>query len=395
MDGANRSLAGPSTQSVHAGEDRLKYAKSITTAVAQTATYVFDTLDEFEAFKAGRASSYEYGRYGNPTQQAAEAKIAALEGAESGLLLASGMSAITTALLAMLRGGQHVILLGDCYRQTQRFCTLLGKFGVTSTTVKAWDMEALAQAVCPGTRLLLTETPTNPHLRVADLDVLVAFSRQHGLKLIVDSTFATPVNLRPLEWGVDLVVHSATKYLGGHNDLVAGGIFGSSELVGAVRDFNRVLGSLVDPWTAYLLLRGLKTLALRVERQNETAARLAAFLHDHPRVRHTYYPALPDHPDHAVAKRQMRGAGGVVSFELDGSLDQVRRVLHALRIPYLAPSLGGVESLVTHPATMSYFDMTPQDRRAIGITDELVRYAVGIEDADELIADLEQALACL
>ncbi|MEW6756529.1 MAG: aminotransferase class I/II-fold pyridoxal phosphate-dependent enzyme, partial [Candidatus Latescibacterota bacterium] len=339
MHGTDRTFAGPSTEAVHAGEDRLKYARSITTPVAQTATYIFETLEEFEAFKAGRAASFEYGRYGNPTQQAAEAKVAALEGAESGLLLASGMSAITTALLAMLRGGQHLLLLGDCYRQTQRFCQLLGKFGVASTTVKAWDMQALEGAVRPETRLLLTETPTNPHLRVADLEVLVGFARRHGLKLIVDSTFATPVNLRPLSFGVDLVVHSATKYLGGHNDLVAGGLFGSADLVGAVRDFQRVTGSLIDPWTSYLLLRGLKTLALRVERQNQTALCLASFLHGHPRVRQTYYPALPDHPDHAVATRQMRGCGGVVSFELDGTLQDVRRFLHALQIPYLAPSL--------------------------------------------------------
>ena len=389
----NYSKAGFSTRSVHAGEERGKYAGSLIHPIAQTATYVFDTLGDFEAFKAGHSHSFEYGRYGNPTQQAAENKIAALEGAEAGLLFSSGMGAVSTSLLALLEGGKHMIVLGDCYRMTVRFCRIMAKFGVQISIVDAWDWEGLERELRPETTLVFTESPTNPHLRVVDLERLVAVAHGHGLDVLVDSTFATPVNIRPLEYGVDLVVHSATKYLGGHNDLVAGGVFGSSELVGGIREFQRVTGPITDPFTAFLLIRGLKTLALRVERQNANALALARFLEQHSRIRRVYYPGLPSHPDHEVAARQMTGFGGVVSFEVDGDLESTRRVVDALSIPYLAPSLGGVESLATHPATMSFYGLTREERLRMGITDELVRYAAGIEDAKELLEDLDQALA--
>ena len=384
--------AGPSTRSVHAGEDRIKFAKSLINPIAQTATYIFKTVEEFEAFKAGQGESFEYGRYGNPTQRTAEAKIAALEGGEDGLLFASGMSAVTTVLLAMLRQGQHLVILGDCYRMTVKFCKLVERFGISSTGVKAWDYEGLIQAIRPETRVLLTESPTNPHLRVADLERLVGLARERRLKLVLDSTFATPINLRPLDYGVDLVIHSATKYLGGHNDLVAGGVFGTRDLVDAVREFQRVTGSLTDPFTSFLLIRGLKTLGLRVERQNETALAMARYLESHPKIKQVYYPGLASHPDHEVANRQMRGFGGVVSFEIDGDLRRTRQFVNSLNIPYLAPSLGGVESLATHPASMSYYDLSLEERLEMGIKDELVRYAVGIEDGEELIADIDQAL---
>jgi len=381
-----------STRTVHAGEERIKFAKSLVNPIAQTATYIFESLEEFEAFKAGEGESYEYGRYGNPTQRTAEKKIAALEGAEEGLLLSSGMSAVTTTLLAMLRSGQHLVVLGDVYRMTVKFGKIIEKFGIQTTQVDAWDWEGLERAVRPETRILFTESPTNPHLRVIDLERLVAFAQKHRLKVVIDSTFATPINQRPLEFGVDLVIHSATKYLGGHNDLVAGGVFGAREMVDAIREFQRVTGSLVDPMTSFLLIRGLKTLALRIKRQNETALEMARFLNGHPAIKKVYYPGLDDHPDHQVAERLMEGYGGVVSFDIDGDLNRTRRFVQMLKIPYLAPSLGGVESLATHPATMSFYDLNREERIAIGINDELVRYAVGIEEGDDLIADLEEAL---
>ena len=241
------------------------------------------------------------------------------------------------------------------------------------------------------TRVLFAESPTNPHLHVADLDQLVPFAREHRLRLLIDSTFATPVNQRPVESGVDLVFHSATKYLGGHNDLMAGSVCGRAPMVQAIKEFRDVIGTNSDPNTAYLLIRGLKTLALRMQRQNQTALELARFLEGHPKVRRVFYPGLASHPDHAVAARQMKGFGGVVSFDVDGDLERTREFVHRLRLPYLAPSLGGVESLVSHPATISYSDLSRPDRLAIGITDELVRYSVGIEDSGDLIADLEQA----
>jgi len=392
MNREERAFSRSSTRSVHAGEERIKFAKSLINPIAQTATYIFETLDEFEGFKAGELESFEYGRYGNPTQRTAERKIAALEGAADGLLFASGMSAVTTVLLAMLRSENHLIMVEDCYRMTAKFCKIIQKFGIETTFVKSGDWEGMQAAVRPETRVLFTESPTNPLLRVVDLERLVDFARNHRLKVLIDSTFATPVNLRPLDFGIDLVIHSATKYLGGHNDLVAGAICGSAAVVDGIREFQRVTGSLIDPQTAFLLIRGLKTLALRVQRQNQTAMAVARFLEDHPKVKCVYYPGLPSHPDHEIATQQMNGFGGVVSFDIDGDLARTRDFIHALKIPYLAPSLGGVESLVSHPAILSYYDLSREERLAIGIKDELVRYAVGIEEADELIADIEQAL---
>ena len=392
MNNNNDGFAGESTRSVHGGEERNKYAQSLINPIAQTATFTFNDLDEFEAFKGGEKALYEYGRYGNPTQRAAECKIAALENAEEALLFSSGMSAITSVLYAMLRSGQHLIIMEDCYRMTAKFCRTLAKFGIETTFVKPGDMDALAEAVRPETRLIFTESPTNPHLHVLDLVQLVAFAKERRLKVLIDSTLATPINQRPLDFGVDLVIHSATKYMGGHNDLMAGVVCGSGPLVDAIREYQRITGSVVDPNTSYLLIRGLKTMALRVVRQNDTAMAIAQFLEAHPKVRQVFYPGLESHVDHKIASEQMRGYGGLISFEVDGDLQRTRDFVHRLSLPYLAPSLGGVETLVSHPATVSYYDLSPEDRLAIGITDELVRYAVGIEDAHELIEDIDRAL---
>lgn len=388
----DRNSQGDSTWSVHGGEQRRRFAKSVTEPIAQTSTYVFDSLDEFEEYKQGKRSHYEYGRYGNPTIQAVEHKLAALDSAESALLFSSGMSAITTVLLAILRGGQHMIIMEDCYRRTVQLCELLGKFSIECTRVQPGDFAALEAAVRPETRILFAESPTNPHLHIADLEVLVPFAKEHRLRVLIDSTFATPINQRPLEYGVDLVFHSATKYLGGHNDLMAGTVCGKAPIVQAIKEFRDVIGTNSDPNTAYLLIRGIKTLALRMAQQNATALRMAQFLEDHDKVKRVFYPGLASHPDHAIAKAQMSGFGGVVSFDVNGGLAQARDFIHALRMPYLAPSLGGVESLVSHPATVSYSDLSREDRLKIGITDQLIRYSIGIEDADDIISDLDQAL---
>jgi cystathionine gamma-synthase len=384
---------GDSTQSVHGGEQRQKFAKSVTEPIAQTATYVFDSLSEFEEYKQGKRSHFEYGRYGNPTVSAAESKLAALDHAEAALLFSSGMSAITTVMLAMLRSGQHIIIMEDCYRRTVQFCDLLGKFGIESTRVPPSDLAALEQAVRPETRLLLAESPTNPHLHVADLEKIVPFAKEHRLRVLIDSTFATPVNQCPLDYGVDLVVHSCTKYLGGHNDLMAGSVCGKAGIVSAIKEFRDVVGTNSDPNTAWLLIRGIKTLALRMQQQNTSAQTIAEYLEGHDKVQRVFYPGLASHPDHAIAKAQMKGYGGVVSFEIDGDRERTRQFVEALQIPYLAPSLGGAETLVSHPATVSYSDLSEEDRLAIGITDQLVRYSVGIEDCTDLIADFDQALA--
>ncbi|MBT3344807.1 MAG: aminotransferase class I/II-fold pyridoxal phosphate-dependent enzyme [Gemmatimonadetes bacterium] len=384
---------GDSTWSVHGGQERHKYGKSVTEPIAQTATYVFDSLNEFEEYKQGKRSHFEYGRYGNPTVSVAENKLAALDHADAALLFSSGMSAITTVLLAMLRSGQHIVVMEDCYRRTVQFCDLLAKFGIQSTRVPPSDLEALEEALRPETRILFAESPTNPHLHVADLEKLVPFAREHRLRLLIDSTFATPINQCPLDYGVDLVFHSCTKYLGGHNDLMAGSVCGKAGIISAVKEFRDVIGTNSDPNTAWLLIRGLKTLALRMQQQNRTSQTIAEHLESHTKVKRVFYPGLPSHPDHEVARAQMKGFGGVVSFDVDADLDGTRTFVESLQIPYLAPSLGGVETLVSHPATVSYSDLSPEERLKIEITDQLVRYSVGIEDCVDLLADIDQALA--
>jgi cystathionine gamma-synthase len=350
-------------------------------------------MESVDNFVSGKETRIDYGRYGNPTQHIAEGKIAKLEGAEAAILFASGMSAVTTTILGMLSSGQHAVIMDDCYRKTAQFCNMvLRKFDIETTFVHAGDYEALEEAIGEKTRVIIAESPTNPHLNVMDLDKVVSIAKSHRIKVIIDSTFATPFNQRPLDFGVDIVIHSATKYLGGHNDLIAGAIAGSQSLVSAIRDYRGILGGVVDPHCAYLLIRGMKTFPLRMARQNQSSLALARFLEGQPKVKKVYYPGLESHPHHKVAKEQMAGFGGVVSFDLDTDLEGTRRFLNALRIPCIGASLGGVESIVSHPSTISYYELAREDRLAIGIADELVRYAVGIEEEEDLINDVEEAL---
>ncbi len=384
---------GVSTTAVHAGEPRPKPGHALATPIIQTSTYTFADTQELKDHFDGRIERVEYGRYGNPTQRTAEDKLAALEGAEDCLLFASGMAAMTTTLFAMLSRGTHVVVTGDSYRRTRQFLNqTLHRYGIEVSTVPVGDYDALEDAIRPTTRVLLSESPTNPYNRILDLERFATIGRRHRVKTVIDATFATPYNQRPIDWGVDVVIHSATKYLGGHNDILAGAVLGTRELVEGVRKLQAVTGAVVDPFAAYLLVRGLKTFALRIERQNANAQALAEFLAAHRRVTTVHYPGLPSHPEHDVAKRQMRGFGGVVSFEVTGDHDTASRVVDASRIPYIATSLGGTESLIEQPAVMSFYELTTAERLEIGIKDTLIRYAVGIEDADDLIADLGEAL---
>jgi len=385
---------GPSTMSVHGGEPRQKPAHALTTPIIQTATYTWANSQELKDHFDGKIGErIDYGRYGNPTQKVAESKLAALEGAGDCLLFASGMGAMTTVLYSLLSRGTHVVVTDDSYRRTRQFLnTMLPRYGIEVSSVPAGDYEALEDAIKPTTRVLVSESPTNPYNRILDLERFAAIGKKHRVKTVIDATFATPYNVRPLEWDVDLVMHSASKYLGGHNDLLAGAVLGSRDLIGGIRSLQATTGATVDPFAAYLLVRGLKTFALRMERQNQNAQAIAEFLVAHPRVTRVHYPGLPSHPGHDVAKKQMRGFGGVVSFEIRGDLDAASRVVDACTIPYIAASLGGVESLIEQPAIMSFYELTTEERLQIGIKDNLIRYAVGIEDADDLIADLAQAL---
>jgi cystathionine gamma-synthase len=393
-----RVKRGPSTEAVHAGLARPNAYHSLTVPIVQTATYTFENTADLCAFQdarmwGGARDRTEYGRYGNPTVAACEAKLAALDHGDDAILFSSGMAAVTTVLLAMLPAGAHIVIGDDCYRRTRQFClTFLKRFGITTTVVPMGDFAALEAALQPNTRLIISESPTNPYLRVVDLVRLVEIAKRHGVKTLIDSTFATPVNQCPLDFGIDLVLHSATKYLSGHNDLLAGVVVGKAGLIDSLRQSLGVLGAVADPHAAALLLRGLKTLALRVERQNANGQCVAEFLESHPKVRRVWYPGLASHPDHAVARAQMLGFGGVVSFEIDGSLDDASRFIDALEIPIIAASLGGVESLIEQPALMSYYELSTEERLAVGIKDNLVRFAIGVEDADDLIGDLTQAL---
>jgi cystathionine gamma-synthase len=391
------SRRGPSTQAVHGGKKPNPY-HSLIEPVLQTATYTFeDTADLcgfMEARMWGQAGDRtEYGRYGNPTVAAAESRLAALEGAGDAVLFSSGMAAITTVLLAMLPTGAHLVITDDCYRRTRQFCaTFLKRLGITCSVVSMGDYGAMEKAIRSETRLLVSESPTNPYLRVLDLEALAGIARRHRVKTLVDATFATPFNVRPLEWGIDLVVHSATKYLAGHNDLLAGVVAGEAGLIASLRNALGVMGAISDPHNAGLLVRGLKTLGLRIERQNQSGQAVAEFLEAHPAVEQVWYPGLKSHPDHAIAAAQMKGFGGVVSFTVRGDLEAASRVVDALQIPQLATSLGGPESLVSQPALMAHYDLSSEERRALGIRDNLIRLALGIEDTKDLIEDLGQAL---
>jgi cystathionine gamma-synthase len=384
---------GDSTRSVHGGEREHPESAALTTPIHQTSTFWFKDSEEVQAYAEGRLVRDEYGRYSNPTWRAAERKLSELEGAETTVLFASGMAAATTTFLALLDRGDHIVVTNDCYRRTRQFIQqTLAKLEISATVIDPADPIALKAALRDNTRLFFTESPTNPYLRVIDVPEAVRVAHERGVKVIIDSTFASPINHRALADGADLVLHSATKYLGGHNDLIAGTVSGSSEAVKPVRDLVGVLGAILDPHAAWLLLRGMKTLALRMERHNANGLAIARWLEEHPKVRRVWYPGLPSHPDYAVATRQMKGFAGVVTFEIEGDFAAAVRFTDACKLPYIAPSLGGVESLVEMPVLMSYWDYPPEERKRYGITDTLVRLSCGIEDAPDLIADLEQAL---
>ena len=313
----DREGIGFSTQSVHAGEEKAKPHGSLTTPIYQTSTYCFEDTAALVAHMQRKEQGLEplrgeYGRYGNPTQATVERKLAALEGAERAFVLASGMAATTCTFLTFLSAGDHYILTSDCYRKTRQFSfEVLSRMGIDCTIAPLGDLDALESAIRPNTRLIFSESPTNPYLRVVDLPRLAEIAREHNVLTLIDTTFATPYNLRPIEHGIDLVIHSATKYFGGHNDLLAGVVAGSAEHVAQVREMNNMIGAVGDPHTMYLLLRGLKTLGLRIERHNRTGQRVAEFLVSHPLVEHIWYPGLPSHPDHEIATRLMKGFGGV------------------------------------------------------------------------------------
>jgi cystathionine gamma-synthase len=402
MSRANRSLsqespqAGPrlSTLAVHAGEDRQKPCFSITDPIFCAATYTFADTQSVLDYIQQKQPREEYGRYGNPSERVVERKLAAIEGGQSAVLYSSGMAAIAGLLLAHLQSGDEVILFDECYHRTREFCTRhLARFGVVTHQVPVCDYQRMEKTITPRTRLLVSESPTNPHLSVVDIPRFAALGKKYGVPTLIDSTLATPYNVRPLESGVDFVLHSCTKYLSGHNDVLAGVVIGSEENLEPVRKLRGIMGAINSPHNVYLLARGLKTFELRMQRHNENGQRVAEFLAAHPRVERVFYPGLPSHPWHEIARQTMRGYGGLVTFQVkDADWRQTADVVDAVRIPRIGPSLGGVESLIEQPLVMSYFDFSIQEREAMGIYDNMIRLSCGVENAEDLIADLAQAL---
>jgi cystathionine gamma-synthase len=397
MTTADRKPFATSTDAVHAGTPEKRPHNTLSLSIAQTATYTFESSEELERYMRGEdpdPEREEYGRYGNPTVRELERRVADLERAEDAVAFSSGMAAMTTAVLALLKAGDHVILFRDCYRRTRQLVSqTLARFGVEHSIIPPGDLEAMKAAIKDNTRLVISESPTNPFLYCADLKGLVEIVKARGrIRTIVDSTFATPINSRPLEFGIDLVVHSATKYLSGHNDVLGGLVAGPSHIISLLRDSRGVLGSVLDPHAAFLIARGLKTLGLRVERQNQTALAIARALENHPKVSKVYYPGLESHPSHAIASSQMRGAGGVVSFVVKGGRSAAARVVDRAKIAKIAASLGGVESLIEQPAIMSYFELSDAELAKIGIDPALIRLAVGIEETEDMLKDVLNAL---
>ncbi len=381
------------TKCVHAGEDRHGESAPLTTPITQTSVFVVPGLAELRRYAKGDRDLYLYARYSTPTVKAAEDKIAALEGAEAAVITSSGMSAILVAALASCEAGDEIVSMLDIYGGTlKQFENVLSRCGIKTTFIPYHDLDKAARYFSNKTRMLFLETPTNPTLRCADIAALAEVAHLHKACVVVDNTFATPVLQKPLELGADIVMHSATKYLGGHSDLTAGVLAGSKKWMDRARELMILTGGCLDPGCAYLLLRGLKTLQLRVDRACRNAAAIAIALEKHPKVSHVYFPGLPGHADHALAKHQMKDFGMMVSFELRGGEAAVDRFIKSLHIWYLATSLGGVESILSYPVLSSHIGLSAKRLKLLGVTPSTVRLSVGIEDPADLIADLESAL---
>jgi cystathionine beta-lyase/cystathionine gamma-synthase len=378
------------TKAVHGAAELDKKNGPLATPIYQTST--FEVTDNDEQLRATHTDHF-YTRYGNPTNTVAEKTIAELEGADAALTFASGMGAITTTIMALLKSGDHVVAQRDIYGGANKFLSQwLPKMGIETTFVDTTEYAQHARAIRPNTKLLYLESPTNPTLRVVDFKKVAALAKQQKLLSMMDATFGTPINQHPAEFGIDLVMHSGTKYLAGHTDLICGVIAGRHELIETIWATRTTLGNCMDPHASWMLVRGLKTLAVRVARQNVNAQRVAEFLSEHAKVRSVHYPFLKSHPQYAVARQQMSGGGGMVSFEVEGTGEDARRVTEAMRLFTLAPSLGGVESLVSIPVLTSHAMIPAEERAKMGVTEQMIRLSVGIENADDLIADLEHAL---
>jgi len=398
MKTKRRSNSHPSTGSrtlaIHAGEPRRHgVGAPVVSEICRSSTFTFSSTAEMKRWAEGKSSAYIYTRYGNPTLRVAEQKIAALEGAEAGVVTSSGMAAISSALLGVLKQGDELISTAQLYGGTYRLLRdVFPGMGITVRQAET-SLAGIESLLNTRTKVLYIETPTNPTLRLVNLEKAVAFARKNNLVSIIDNTFATPVLQKPLAMGFDMVVHSATKYLGGHSDIIAGAVAGSHKRMDQVRHMVIFLGGSMDPGAAFLLIRGMKTMGVRVRQQCASAMAVAKFLEQHPRVARVHYPGLASHPDHRLARKQMKGFGSMMAFDLKGGLRAARRFCDGVQLFLLAASLGGVESLVVLPIYTSHYNMSDTELQSAGVTPGTVRVSIGLEDAEDLIADLKQALA--
>jgi cystathionine beta-lyase/cystathionine gamma-synthase len=378
------------TKAVRGGADLEKKNGPLATPIFQTST--FEVTDNEEQLRVTPTDHF-YTRYGNPTNTVAEKRVAELEGVDAALTFASGMGAITTTILALLKSGDHIVAQRDIYGGVTKFFTQwLPKLGIETTFVDTTSYKEHGRVIRPNTKLLYLESPTNPTLRVVDLKAAADLASQHGLVSMIDGTFGTPINQHPADYGIDLIMHSGTKYLSGHTDLICGVVAGPGNLIEKIHATRTTLGNCMDPHASWMLARGLKTLAVRVARQNENALQVAQFLEQHAKVRRVHYPFLKSHLQYEIAKEQMSGGGGIVTFEVKGSGDDARRASESMQLFTLAPSLGGVESLVSIPVLTSHAMIEPAHRVQMGVTEQMIRLSVGIEDVNDLIADLDHAL---
>jgi len=384
---------GLGTKAVWSGEKGESWAGATQVPVALSVSFGYRTVEEWLEVALGNKAGHIYGRNTNPTVAAFEEKVRDLESAQAATSFASGMAAISNTLFTLLSPGDRIVSIKDTYGGTNKlFIEFLPRFQIEVSLCDTTDHNAIEAAIAQGCKVLYLESPTNPTNKVVDIARLAGSAHRHGALVVVDNTFATPINQRPLELGADLVIHSATKFLGGHADALGGIVCGPGDLVERIYHFREINGACLEPMSAYLLLRGLKTLHLRVRRQNESALQIARFLESHPRVDHVFYPGLGSHENHEIARRQMTGFGGVLSFALQGGFDTVKTFLPRLRYANLAANLGAVETVAGPPATTSHVESTIEERAASGIPEALIRYSVGIEDVEDLLADLKQAL---
>lgn len=392
-----KKAIGKGTQSVWYGEEKSLMQNATQVPVVHSVSFGYKDINEWMDVVQGKKAGHIYGRNTNPTVEVFENKVCQMEGAEAATSAATGMGIISSTLFAFLKPGDRVVSVKDTYGGTNKiFIEFLPRINVDVQLCDTTDHEKIEQEIKKGCTLLYLETPTNPTIKIIDLERLAKAGKAAGAIVVVDNTFATPINQSPLALGADLVLHSATKFLGGHADALGGVICGPKALIDVIYHYREINGATLDPMSAYLLIRGMKTLALRIERQNDSAMKVASFLQSHSQVKDVYYPGLPDHPGHDIAKRQMSGFGAMLSFTLQQeSLEAVGKVIAKMKFAHAAANLGAVETIVGLPATTSHVECSSEERQAMGIPESLIRYSTGIEDVDDLIADLEQALAVL